>query len=201
MKPKKQQKKKLKKIDVHEKLVYFDYPFKVEANVNTIISKFSTQTVGILESKYTNEAIKVNRASSSANIYHGMLSQLTNNLYFEKGIDFNCEDEMEYLYELETPKATWRSINQCPKGHFNQIVYEYQNEETIVPHTLLFAKKKSKNMVNICNNEKELFQENSIAVELNKGNLVRIRDATELSVVKTEVMKINNLGTNTIISC
>jgi len=201
MKPKKQQRKKLKKIDVHQKLVYFDYPFKVEAHVNTIISKFSTHTVGILESKYTNEAIKVNRASSSANIYHGMLSQLTNNLYFEKGIDFNCEDEMEYLYELETPKATWRSINQCPKGHFNQIVYEYQNEETIVPHTLLFSKKESKNMVNICNNEKELFQENSIAVELNKGNLVRIRDATELSVVKTEVMKINNLGTNTIISC
>lgn len=63
--------------------MYFDYPFKVEANVNTIISKYSNFTVGLLESKYTNEAIKVGRASSSANIYHNMLGQMTNKLYFE----------------------------------------------------------------------------------------------------------------------
>lgn len=107
---------------------------------------------------------------------------------------------MEYLYELEIPKATWRSINQGQKGHFDQIVYEYQNEETIVPHTLLFPTKSGRNMVNICEGEKELYKENSIAVELNKGNLVRIKDSTELSVVKAEVIKINNIGTGTIIS-
>ena len=80
------------------------------------------------------------------------------------------------------------------------MVYEYQNEETIVPHTLLFKSKNVRNMVNICENEKDLYKENSIAVDLNRGNLVRIKDATELSVVKAEVIKVNNIGTGTIIS-
>lgn len=65
-------KKKARGLKPYQKLIYYDYPFKVEGCINTIVSSTQSKTVGNIESKYINDAIKFNKASSSGALYFNL---------------------------------------------------------------------------------------------------------------------------------
>ena len=82
---------------------------------------------------------------------------MTKKLYFDKGINLMIEDDKEYMYEVEYPKSSWRTVTRNPSsGKYDMIIHEYDNEELLVPHSLLFTNKTTRNMINICTGEKDL---------------------------------------------
>lgn len=84
-------------------------------------------------------------------------------------------------------------------GKFDLIVHEYDNLEMLVPHTLLFTGKTTRNMVNICTGEDNLLQLNALAVSLDNGNLIRLRSKDNLSTIKAEIVSVNSIGCNRLI--
>ena len=70
LKQKKKPQKKVKALKPYQKLVYYDYPFKVEGCINTIVSSTKSKSVGNIDSKYVNQIIRDSRASNSGAIYY-----------------------------------------------------------------------------------------------------------------------------------
>lgn len=132
-------------------------------------------------------------------MYFNIQQEVTKKLYFDKGINLYIEDDKEFMYEIEYPKSSWRTTNRSSTGKFDLIIHEYDNEELLVPHSLLFTDKTTRNMINICTGEKDLLKVDSTAISLDNGNLLKTKEIKNVSSAKFEVTSVNNIGCNRII--
>lgn len=171
--------------------VFYDYPFKKVAYVNTEVTAEGNYTTGNLESKIVGDIayqknVQPNRLHD---VYKVVQDDSTEQLYREKGIDFCVRGDRESYYEIEYRKSTWRTVLDAQR----KLIYDFDYVQEIYPHGLLFpfdmkTYQGLQTQLRFPKHEDELFRPGNTAVNLYNGDVFTIKETSKSNITVSGVV-------------
>lgn len=163
----------------YEGWVYYDYPFKRIAKVNSVVTLIDTKTTGSLPSSIINSIVDSKRAKTSDEIYKAIQSDCRQEIYHERGIDYDIEGYSEKYYALEVRKCGWVSA----KNKDNSVQYLFDHAQEIQPEGILIPIMTEKLLdeplpASLALEETQVFSAASRMINLETGDLLKI-DSTQ----------------------
>jgi 5'-3' exonuclease len=161
-----------------KEFVYYDYPFRKIAYVNSMVEISRHTSIGHLPPEVINSIYSPGKKEESDKLYEAVSKDCLGDLYHQKGINYDAKGFPEKFYSLETRKHGIKSAKHM-EGH---IEFLYDHIPDVLPEGLLFpvpieGAKADEFRRRVPRNESHLFQASSKAVNLCTGDLVRLKDA------------------------
>lgn len=160
--------------------VYYDYPFKKIAKVNSVVSPTEVKTTGSLSPDLVNSILDDKRAKTADEVHKAMERDCRNELYHERGIDYDVDGYSEKYYSLEYRKTAWISA----KNKEGTVEYAFEHVPDLQPEGLMLPFSPDKltddeRIKNFPENQDQVFVKGSKMVDLETGDYLKIEDKCE----------------------
>jgi hypothetical protein len=180
----------------YQKHVFYDFPFKKIGFINSVVTKTEVVTTGTLPPEVVNAIADKKKAKAPEDVHKTVLKTSLGDLYYQKGVDYDCDSFPEVFYSLESRKSAWRTATDAQ----GSIVYEFSQVADVYPEGMLFPfvpeELKTMDVVTkFPTKENEIFLPGLNIVSLFNGDLLKISDPqpkADIANIYADLIKPNN---------